>query len=71
MAEVHVPWQFVKSQLWRLRTQLASVDFLFANASLSGIDRRPASGKWSARENLAHSGHYHEIFLERLHCILT
>jgi uncharacterized damage-inducible protein DinB len=55
-----------ESQLVRLKTQLASVDILFAGASPERIDRRSASGKWSARENLAHIGRYHEIFLERL-----
>ncbi len=60
-----------ESQLLRLKTQLASVDLLFAGASPERIDRRPASGKWSARENLAHIGRYHEIFLERLRRILT
>jgi uncharacterized damage-inducible protein DinB len=60
-----------ESQLVRLKTQLASVDVLFAGASTERIDRRPASGKWSARENLAHIGRYHEIFLERLNLILT
>lgn len=28
-------------------------------------------GKWSANENLAHLGRYHEIFLERIERILT
>lgn len=60
-----------ESQLVRLKTQLASVDILFAGASPERIDRRSASGKWSARENLAHIGRYHEIFLERLGRILT
>jgi uncharacterized damage-inducible protein DinB len=60
-----------ESQLVRLKTQLASVDVLFAGASPERIDRRPASGKWSARENLAHIGRYHEIFLERVRRILA
>jgi uncharacterized damage-inducible protein DinB len=60
-----------ESQLVRLKTQLASVEVLFADASPERIDRRPASGKWSARENLAHIARYHEIFLERLRRILA
>lgn len=60
-----------ESQRVRLKTQLASVDILFAGASPERIDRRSASGKWSARENLGHIGRYHEIFLERLGRILT
>jgi uncharacterized damage-inducible protein DinB len=64
-------WRADESQLVRLKTQLASLDVLFADASSERIDRRPASGKWSARENLAHIGRYHEIFLERLRRILA
>jgi uncharacterized damage-inducible protein DinB len=60
-----------ESQLVRLKTQLASVEVLFAGASPERIERRPASGKWSARENLAHIGRYHEIFLERVRRILA
>jgi hypothetical protein len=60
-----------ESQLTRLKTQLASVEVLFAGASPAQIDRRPASGKWSARENLAHIGRYHEVFLERVGRILA
>jgi len=64
-------WRADESQLVRLKTQLASLDVLFADASSERTDRRPASGKWSARENLAHIGRYHEIFLERLRRILA
>ena len=71
MTEAPVSWEFGESQLIRLKTQLASVELLFAGASPERIERRPALGKWSARENLAHIGRYHEIFLERLHRILT
>jgi len=71
MKEPHVSSQFDEAQLIRLKTQLDSVEVLFADAGPARIDRRPASGKWSARENLAHIGRYHEIFLERLHRILT
>ena len=73
MTEAHIPriLRADESQLARLKTQLASVEVLFAGASPARIDRRPASGKWSARENLAHIGRYHEIFLERLSRILA
>jgi uncharacterized damage-inducible protein DinB len=54
----------------RLRDQLASIDGLVANKTAEEWDREPASGKWSARENLAHLGRYHEVFLERLSRIL-
>jgi uncharacterized damage-inducible protein DinB len=50
----------------RLRDQLASIDGLVVNKTAEEWDREPASGKWSARENLAHLGRYHEVFLDRL-----
>jgi uncharacterized damage-inducible protein DinB len=71
MTEPHVSGQFSESQLTRVKTQLASVELLFGDANPERIDQRPTSGKWSARENLAHIGRYHEIFLERLHSIVT
>ncbi len=71
MTQAPVSSHFRESQLRRLKTQIASVELLFSDANPERIDRRPASGKWSARENLAHIGRYHEIFLERLHRIVT
>jgi hypothetical protein len=32
----------------------------------AALETRPASGVWSARENLAHLGRYQEVLLERL-----
>ena len=59
------------SRLHRCESQLR--DFL--SEALRGVPvekilERPPSGKWSAHENLAHLGRYHEIFLERLQRIL-
>src|SRR6201993_1513189 len=59
-------------RLQRCESQLR--DFL--SEALRGVPvekilERPPSGKWSACENLAHLGRYHEIFLERLERILT
>ena len=54
----------------RLRDQLASLDTFVATKTSEEWNRKPASGKWSARENLAHLCRYHEIFLERLSRIL-
>jgi hypothetical protein len=59
-----------ESQLSRLAMQLSSVELLLGDASASVIDRRPPSGKWSARENLAHLGRYQEVFLARVRRIL-
>src|SRR5947209_5614166 len=50
----------------RLRSQLESLPLLLAGAGEGAIDRRPASGKWSPRENLAHLARYQEIFLQRI-----
>jgi len=55
----------------RLATQLDSLRLLLGDTILAGITPRPASGKWSAHENLAHLARYHEVFLERLRCILS
>src|SRR5580704_17033326 len=71
MTVAHIWGRFDESQVVRLKTQLASVELLFSRATPERIDRRPASGKWSARENLAHIGRYHEIFLERVRRILA
>jgi uncharacterized damage-inducible protein DinB len=54
----------------RLRDQLGSLDAFVATKTTDEWNRKPASGKWSARENLAHLCRYHEIFLERLSRIL-
>ena len=71
MTLAHIWGRVDESQVVRLKTQLVSVELLFSGATPERIDRRPVSGNWSARENLAHIGRYHEIFLERLHHILT
>ena len=54
----------------RLRDQLSSLDVFVASNTTAEWNRKPASGKWSARENLAHLCRYHEVFLERLNRIL-
>lgn len=55
----------------RLRNQLESLSTVLAGTGEGAIDRRPHPEKWSARENLAHLGRYHEVFLERLRTILN
>ena len=54
----------------RLRDQLDSLNAFVADKTADEWNRTPASGKWSARVNLAHLCRYHEIFLERLNRIL-
>ena len=60
-----------ETALLRLKTQLDSLDAILAGAGEAKLDRRPANGKWSAREHLAHLARYHEVFLERLDRILA
>ena len=56
--------------LIRLRDQLTCLDAVFPKPSMEAWERRPGTGKWSARENLAHLGRYQEVFLDRLRRIL-
>ncbi len=53
----------------RLATQLDALPLLLDGAGPHDLERRPPSGKWSARENLAHLARYHEVFLDRLACM--
>jgi uncharacterized damage-inducible protein DinB len=60
------------TRLQRCETQLQ--DFLAV--ALSGVSEEtlsasPISGKWSAREQLAHLARYHQIFLQRINRILS
>ncbi|MEE8606862.1 MAG: DinB family protein [Nitrospiraceae bacterium] len=55
----------------RLETQLDALSLVLDRASPDAITRRPASGKWSAHENLAHLGRHHEVFIERVQRILA
>lgn len=55
----------------RLRSQLEAVVTILGGASPEAISRRPALGKWSAHENLAHLARHHEVMLERLRLILN
>ena len=54
----------------RLETQLDALDAVLAGATAEQIGRRPASGDWSARENLVHLARHATVFLERLDRIL-
>lgn len=59
-----------ESVLTRLRHQLTSLDVAFPETPAQAWEHKPTSGKWSARENLAHLARYHEVFLERVEKIL-
>ena len=54
----------------RLETQLDALDVVLAGATSALADWRPASGDWSARENLAHLARHATAFVERLDRIL-
>src|SRR5258708_14201621 len=60
-----------QSTLLRMETQLEVIPLLLSRATAEAIMSRPASGQWSASENLAHLARHHEVFLERLHRILA
>jgi len=59
------------STLSRLKTQLDSLPEVLGSASPDALCERPASGKWSAAENLAHLDRHQEIMLERIRKILS
>lgn len=54
------------STAWRLRTQLDCLRIILAGVTPDVLDRQPAPGKWSARENLAHLARYQEVFITRI-----
>lgn len=56
--------------LVRLARQLDALPFLLGQASPEILRKRPASGKWSAHENLAHLARHHEVMLDRIDRIL-
>jgi len=61
-----------QTRLHRCETQLQ--DFLAT--ALNGVpadalSEKPASGKWSAHEQLAHLARYHQIFIQRIERILV
>jgi len=55
----------------RLATQLECLQVILGRRDASAINRRPASGKWSTHENLAHLARMHEITVERIRRILS
>jgi uncharacterized damage-inducible protein DinB len=60
------------SRLQRCETQLRDfLDEALRGVPVEKILEQAVPGKWSANENLAHLGRYHEIFLERIERILT
>jgi uncharacterized damage-inducible protein DinB len=58
------------SILTRLSKQLDCLPEVLGSASPDAVHNRPASGKWSAHENLAHLVRVQEIMLSRMERIL-
>ena len=56
--------------LSRMKTQLAGLPALLESVPRTAFDRR-IGGKWSVTENIAHLGRYHEVFIERVHRLLS
>jgi len=54
----------------RLATQLEALPIVLGGASAETLMARPASGKWSAHENLAHLARHHAVMIGRLRRIL-
>src|SRR5204863_10221095 len=50
----------------RLATQLECLPALLEGAAPEALERRPPSGKWSVRENLAHLARHHQVMLDRV-----
>ncbi len=60
-----------ESLLERLEHGLDGLETLLGGSTSAQLKRRSLEGKWSAHQNLAHLGRYHEITLERLDRILS
>lgn len=50
----------------RLRVQLEAIPLILAGGGAAAAENRPAPGKWSAREQLAHLARYHEVMSGRI-----
>ncbi len=55
----------------RLVSQFGSWAPVAGDLSLPNVDRAPAPGKWSARQNLAHIARMHEVYEGRIAAILS
>jgi uncharacterized damage-inducible protein DinB len=61
-----------QTRLQRCETQLQDILAATLNGvSADVLSEKPASGKWSAHEQLAHLARYHQIFLHRIERILA
>ncbi len=61
----------LQSVLIRLQTQLDSLPLVIGDAKDEKLKTRPASGKWSAQENLAHLVQHCRVTVGRIERILA
>jgi hypothetical protein len=54
----------------RLKNQHDALGFMLENVKPVLLDRKPAPGKWSIRDQVAHLAKYQPVFLERLERII-
>lgn len=54
----------------RLEAQGEAIPALLAGRDDADLERRPPSGAWNAREQIAHLARYHEILLDRMRRML-
>jgi hypothetical protein len=55
----------------RLEHQLEALTLVLRQATAADLDWRPAEGRWSARENLAHLARHQDVLRQRLERILA
>jgi uncharacterized damage-inducible protein DinB len=60
-----------ESQRCRLNFQHESIDQVLSHILPENLTKQIQAGKWSIQENLAHLARYQEVFIERIHLILT
>lgn len=60
-----------KSQHGRLAFQHEAIDQIFGQVPPEKLSKQIQAGKWSMQENLAHLVRYQEIFIERIHLMLS
>ncbi len=54
----------------RLKNQHESIPLIIANVGKSTLERNPATGKWSIKDNIAHLARYQPVFISRINEIL-
>jgi uncharacterized damage-inducible protein DinB len=58
------------SLISRLKTQHESIPLIIANVDKTALERNPAAGKWSIKDNIAHLARYQPMFIWRINEIM-